>query len=152
MSRSLNLVVLSGHLGGAVDVRTTNAKEKVASFSLATDEGYRDRDTGQWVNRAAWHRVVTYQAPLVEMLEKQGTKGRFAEVAGTLRYRKYRKTGEVSDRQATEILIDWSGSIRFPVPERVPSETEVFLDQVQAEIDRAREAGTLGAGVGDGPN
>jgi single-strand DNA-binding protein len=152
MSRSLNLVVLSGHLGGAVDVRATNANEKVASFSLATDEGYRDRDTGQWVNRAAWHRVVTYQAPLVEMLEKQGTKGRFAEVAGTLRYRKYRKAGEDSDRHATEILVDWSGAIRFPVPERQPSETEDMLNQIQSEIDRARESGPVGAGDGDGPN
>jgi len=86
------------------------------------------------------------------MLEKHGTKGRFAEVAGTLRYRKYRKAGEDSDRHATEILIDWSGSIRFPVPERVPSETEDMLNQAQAEIDRAREAGALGAGDRDGPN
>jgi single-strand DNA-binding protein len=144
MSRSLNLVILSGHLGKGVEVRTTNRAEKVATFSLATDESYRDRETGAWVNRAAWHRIVTYQAPLVEMLEKHAAKGRFAEVTGTLRYRKYRTPGEDRDRQVAEILIERNGSIRFPVAERAPTEIEELLDAVQADIDRAKADGTLG--------
>lgn len=150
MSRSLNHVILSGHLGNAVDIRTTGAGEKVASFSLATDEGYRHRETKEWINRAAWHRIVTYQAPLIDMLESRGTKGRFAEIVGTLRYRKFRKAGEDADRQVTEILVDWSGSIRFPVPERVPSETEDMLNSIQAEIDRARLEADPDAGDEDG--
>lgn len=149
MSRSTNLVILSGHLGKGVDFRTTGGGKAVASFSFATDEGYRNRQTGEWVNRTAWHRVVTYQPPLVEMLQKHGTKGRFAEVVGTLRYRTWRRAGEDADRQAVEVLVEPSGSIRFPVPERLPTEMEEALDGIQAEIDRARAEGTLGAGRDD---
>lgn len=154
MSRSTNLVILSGHLGKGIDFRTTGRDKPVASFSLATDEGYRNRDTGEWINRAAWHRVVTYQPALVEMLRKHGTKGRFVEVVGKLRHRAYRRPGEDADRRVVEVLVEASGSIIFPVPERIPSEMEETLDTIQAEIDQARAGGRLGAdenpGAGDG--
>lgn len=145
MSRSTNLVILSGHLGKAVDIRTTTRSKPVASFSLATDEGYRNRETGEWVNRTAWHRIVTYQPALVGMLRKHGSKGRFVEVVGKLRNRAYRRADEDADRQVTEILVEPSGSIIFPVPERVASEMEETLDGIQADIDRARAEGKLGA-------
>jgi len=82
-------------------------------MSIATDEGYIDRSTGERVDRTEWHRVVTFQPGLVDMLEKHATKGRLVYVSGVLQTRRYRKDGEDSDRFSTEIRLAPGGRIQF---------------------------------------
>ena len=57
------------------------------------------------MDRTEWHRIVTFQDGLVEMLEKHAKKGRLVYVSGKLQTRKWRKDGEDSDRFSTEILL-----------------------------------------------
>ncbi|MCY4566619.1 MAG: single-stranded DNA-binding protein, partial [Gammaproteobacteria bacterium] len=80
---------------------------------------------GERVEKTEWHRIVTYQPGLVDMLEKHAKKGRLIYVSGTLRSRSWRKEGEDSDRSATEILL-------------VPQSKVLFLDRLD---DRSSEAG-----------
>ena len=82
-------------------------------MSIATDEGYLDRSTGSRVDKTEWHRVVTFQPGLIDMLEKHATKGRLVYVSGVLQTRRWRKDGEDSDRFSTEIRLAPGGRVQF---------------------------------------
>ena len=85
---------------------------RVANLSIATDESYVDK-SGERVDRTEWHRVVTFQAGLVEMFERHARKGRLVYVAGKLQTRRWKKDGEDSDRFSTEIILVPGGRVQF---------------------------------------
>ena len=72
-----------------------------------------EKNSGDKVDRTEWHRIVTFQDGLVEMMEKHAKKGRLVYVSGKLQTRKWRKDGEDSDRFSTEILLVPGGRIQF---------------------------------------
>lgn len=108
----MNRITLVGHVGADVEIRTTNAGGKIATFSLATNDGYRDSE-GQWVDQVTWHRVVAFSEGLVEMLERHATKGRVVGLSGRMTYRKWRKDGESADRTQPEVVLDRNADIEF---------------------------------------
>ena len=112
---SVNKVFLNGRLGNDAEIRTIQSG-RVASITVATDEGWKDRESGAWNERTEWHRVVSFQPGLVDLLEKHGKKGRLVNVVGKLASRKYRRDGEDVDRSVTEIVVDLRGEIDFPTP------------------------------------
>ena len=61
----LNNAQLIGRLGADVTVSNLANGGKVANLSIATDESYIDRNSGDRVDRTEWHRVVTFQPGLV---------------------------------------------------------------------------------------
>ena len=75
MAFGLNQVQLIGRLGRDVEVRHTKSGGKVANLNLATDESYIDRNSGQKADKAEWHRVVSFQDGVVEMLQKARHQG-----------------------------------------------------------------------------
>ena len=109
----LNRAELIGRLGADVTINHLANGGRVANMSVATDEGYLDRNTGERVDRAEWHRIVTFQPGLVDMLEKHARKGRLVYVSGTLQTRRWRKDGEDSDRFSTEIRLAPGGRVQF---------------------------------------
>ena len=113
MSFGLNRAEVIGRLGADVTVNHLVSGGRVANLSIATDESYIERNSGNRVDRTEWHRVVTFQPGLVDMLEKHATRGRLVYVAGKLQTRRWRKDGEDSDRFATEILLVPGGRIQF---------------------------------------
>ena len=112
----MNKVWLLGRIGQAPEIRSLTKGGRVASFTLATNEGYKDRESGQWVEQTQWHRVVTFQDSLIDIIEKHCGKGRLVSVAGRLAYRQYRREGEDTERTAAEIVLDLRGEIDFPTP------------------------------------
>ncbi len=84
----------------------------MANLSIATDESYIDRN-GERIDRTEWHRVVTFQPGLVDMLVKTARKGRLVYVAGKMQTRRWRKDGEDADRFSTEILLAPGSRIQF---------------------------------------
>ena len=113
MSFGLNRAELIGRLGGDVIVNHLASGGRVANLSIATDDGFIDRNSGNRVDRTEWHKVVTFQPGLVDMLAKHARKGRLVYVAGKLQTRTWRKDGEDSDRFATEILLVPGGRVQF---------------------------------------
>ena len=109
----LNRAEVIGRLGADVSINHLSSGGRVANLSIATDESYIDKQTGERVDRTEWHRVVTFQNGLVDMFEKHARKGRLVYVAGKLQTRKWRKDGEESDRFSTEILLVPGGRIQF---------------------------------------
>ena len=66
----LNRAEVIGRLGADVTVNHLTSGGRVANLSIATDEGYIDKQTGDRVDKTEWHRVVTFQPGLVDMFEK----------------------------------------------------------------------------------
>ncbi len=113
MAYGLNKATLIGRLGADVVINQLNGGGRVANLSVATDESYIAKDSGERVDRTEWHRVVTFQTGMVDTLEKHAKKGRLVYVEGKLQTRKFRKNGEDSDRYATEILVVPGGRVQF---------------------------------------
>ena len=113
MSFGLNRVELIGRLGADVTVNHLSSGGRVANLSVATDESYINKQTGERVDKTEWHRVVTFQDGLVDMFEKHARKGRLVYVDGKLQTRRWSKPGEDSDRYSTEILLVPGCLVRF---------------------------------------
>ena len=113
MSFGLNRVELIGRLGADVTVNHLSSGGRVANMSIATDESYINRQTGDRVDKTEWHRVVTFQDGLVDMLQKHARKGRLVYIDGKLQTRRWSKPGEDSDRYSTEILLVPGGRVQF---------------------------------------
>ena len=114
MSFGLNRAEVIGRLGADATINHLASGGRVANLSIATDESYIDRaGGGDRVDKTEWHRVVTFQNGLIDMLEKHAKKGRLVYVAGKLQTRKWRKDGEDSDRFSTEILLVPGGRVQF---------------------------------------
>ena len=113
MSFGLNSAQIIGRLGADVVISNLTSGGRVANMSVATDESFLDRTSGERIDRTEWHRIVTFQGGLVDMLEKHAKKGRLVYVAGKLQTRKWRKEGEDSDRYSTEIILVPGSRIQF---------------------------------------
>ena len=110
----LNRAEVIGRLGADVTINHLVSGGRVANMSIATDESYLDRaGGGERIEKTEWHRVVTFQPGLVDMLERHAKKGRLVYVSGKLQTRRWRKEGEESDRFSTEILLAPGGRIQF---------------------------------------
>ncbi len=109
----LNRAEVIGRLGADATVNHLTNGGRVANLSIATDESYIDRNSGNKEDRTEWHRVVTFQPGLIDMLEKHARKGRLVYVSGTLQTRRWRKDGEESDRFSTEIRLAPGGRVQF---------------------------------------
>ena len=112
MAFGKNYVELIGRLGRDVEIHELRGGGRVANLSVATDEGYRDKRTGEWVDDVEWHRGVTFQEGLIERLEQQGTKGRLVLVEGKLQTRTFTTRGG-DERSATEVLIVPGHRVQF---------------------------------------
>jgi single-strand DNA-binding protein len=96
----INKVTLIGHVGGEAETRTLENGTTVARFSLATNEGYKDKD-GNWQNQTEWHNIVAWRdlADRAKMLKKGST----VYVEGKLSYRKYTDKDGV-EKSLTDIV------------------------------------------------
>ena len=113
MSFGMNRVELIGRLGADVTVNHLTSGGRVANLSIATDESYLNRQTGERVDRTEWHRIVTFQDGLIDMLERHAKKGRLVHAEGKLQTRRWSKPGEESDRFSTEILVVPGHRVQF---------------------------------------
>lgn len=100
----LNRAQLIGHVGKDPDVRNTQSGAKVASFSVATTEKWKDRETGEMKERTEWHRIVCWGDGLVSVIEKYVSKGQQIFIEGRISTREYEdKDGQ--KRWTTEIVV-----------------------------------------------
>ena len=113
MAFGMNRVELIGRLGADVTVNHLQSGGRVANLSIATDESYRNRQTGEMVDKTEWHRVVTFQDGLIDMLERNAKKGRLVHAEGKLQTRRWSKPGEDGDRFSTEILVVPGHKVQF---------------------------------------
>ncbi len=81
--KSVNKVILIGNLGKDPEVKHTQQGKPVATFSLATNERYKDKD-GQWQDRTEWHNIVLWER-LAEVAGEYLKKGGKVYIEGRIR-------------------------------------------------------------------
>ncbi len=99
--RGINKVILIGNLGNDPEVRYTPGGSAVANVTIATNESWKDRNTGERQERTEWHRVV-FWSRLAEIVEQYLKKGSKVYVEGRLQTRSWEQDGV--KRYTTEIV------------------------------------------------
>ena len=102
-----NKVHLIGNLGQTPEVKTLNSGKKMARFSVATSENYRNAK-GEKVKETQWHNLVAW-GKLAEIVEKYLTKGKEVAIEGKLINRSYNdKEGNkkyISEIEVNELVM-----------------------------------------------
>ena len=102
MARGVNKVILVGNLGQDPEVRYSPNGGAIANISVATSESWKDKNTGEQVDKTEWHRVVFFRR-LAEIAGEYLKKGSKVYIEGKLQTRKWQdKNGQ--DRYTTEIV------------------------------------------------
>lgn len=101
MSRSINKVTLIGTVGRDPEMRFTPGGSGIANFSMATNESYNDKNTGQRVENTEWHRIVAF-GKLAEIIQQYVKKGSKLYIEGKLRTNEWEKDG--IKRYSTDII------------------------------------------------
>ncbi|MDX1404684.1 MAG: single-stranded DNA-binding protein [Woeseiaceae bacterium] len=104
MARGINKVILVGNLGADPDTRYMPSGSAVTNLSVATNESWKDKQTGEQKERTEWHRVAMF-GRLAEIAAEYLRKGSQVYIEGRLRTRKWQDQGG-NDRWTTEIIAD----------------------------------------------
>ncbi len=104
MSRGINKVILVGNLGRDPEIRYTANGGQVTNITVATSEGWKDKQTGQMQERTEWHRVVFFDK-LAEIAGQYLQKGSQVYIEGKLQTRKWQDQNGM-DRYTTEIVVN----------------------------------------------
>jgi single-strand DNA-binding protein len=101
-TRSVNKVILIGHLGRDAETRFTPSGVALSRFTLATNRRVKDAQTGDWKDETDWHNITLWRQ---ENLANYLTKGKQVYVEGSLRTRSYEdKDGQ--KKYTTEVVVD----------------------------------------------
>lgn len=100
--RGINKVILVGALGNDPETRFTTSGAAICSFSVATNEEWKDKQSGEKQSRTEWHRIKVF-GKLAEICGEYLKKGRQVYIEGTLRTSKYTGKDGV-ERYSTDIV------------------------------------------------
>ena len=103
---SLNKVMLIGNLGKDAEIRALNGDGKKAGFSIATTERYKDKNSGEMVDKTEWHNIVAWNqlAEIVENLSLK--KGTAVFIEGKITQRSWDDPTSGQKKYVTEIIAD----------------------------------------------
>ena len=102
MNTLRNKVQLIGNLGNDPEIITLESGKKLAKFSLATNEYYKDAD-GQKQTKTEWHNLIAWNKT-AEIIEKHITKGKEIAIEGKLTNRSW-DDKEGNKRYTTEVVV-----------------------------------------------
>lgn len=144
MAGSVNKVILIGNLGKDPEIRTFQNGGRVASFSVATSESWKDKQTGERKERTEWHRVSVLNDNLVGIVEKYVRKGSKVYLEGQLETRKYTDKDNI-ERYTTEVVLrPFRGEITLLDSRRDGGSSDAANDY--ASEPRAAAGGGFGGG------
>lgn len=100
--RGVNKVIIVGNLGQDPETRTFPDGGSLTNISVATSESWKDKTTGEQVERTEWHRVQ-FNGRLAEVAAQYLKKGSKVYIEGSLRTRKWQDKQTGADRYSTDI-------------------------------------------------
>lgn len=103
MNTLRNKVQLIGNLGNDPEIITLESGKKLAKFSLATNDSYKNAQ-GEKVEQTEWHNLVAWNKT-AEIVEQYLTKGKEIAIEGKLTNRSY-ETKEGEKRYVTEVVVN----------------------------------------------
>lgn len=104
MAGSVNKVILIGNLGRDPEIKSFQNGGKIANFSIATSETWKDRQTGERKERTDWHNISAQGDGLVGVVERYIKRGSKVYIEGQLRTRKWQDR-DGNDRYTTEVVL-----------------------------------------------
>ena len=104
MAGSINKVILLGRLGADPEIRVSQDGKKIARFSLATSESWKDKSTNEKKEKTEWHKIVIFSSGLAEIYEKYHKKGSLIYIEGQISTRKYTDQSGL-EKYITEIVL-----------------------------------------------
>ena len=110
MAGSVNKVILVGNLGKDPEIKSFQNGGKIANFSIATSESWKDRATGEKKERTEWHNISVNSEGLVGVVERFLKKGSKVYIEGQLRTRKWQDRDN-NDRYTTEVILSGPGAV-----------------------------------------
>jgi single-strand DNA-binding protein len=102
MARGVNKAIIVGTLGKDPEVRYTAGGSAIVNVSVATNESWKDKNTGENVEKTEWHRIVIF-GKLAEIAAQYLKKGQQVYFEGKIQTRKWQDQGG-QDRYSTEIV------------------------------------------------
>ena len=105
MAGSLNKVLLIGRLGADPEIKQMVNGKSVARLSLATNQTWKDKNTGERKEKTEWHRVVVFNEGLVNVVKQYLKKGAQVYIEGQLSTRKWKDEKSGQDKYSTEVII-----------------------------------------------
>lgn len=103
MNNLRNRVQLIGNLGQDPEIKTLESGKRVAKFTMATKEEFKNTD-GQKISESTWHNIVAWNS-LADIASKYLKKGQEVAVEGKIAYRSYEdKNG--TTKYITEIVLN----------------------------------------------
>jgi single-strand DNA-binding protein len=106
-SRSVNKVILLGHLGKDAETKFTPSGISVSKFSLATNRRSKDQQTGEWKDITDWHNIVMWRT---ENVANYLLKGKQLYLEGRIESRSY-EDKEGQKRYITEVICEGANAI-----------------------------------------
>lgn len=100
---SVNRAILVGNVGKDPEIRRLQSGDEIASFSVATSESWRDKQTGERKEATEWHSIVVFNQAIVRIVDQYVKKGAKVSVEGAIKTRNWEKEGVKHYR--TEIVI-----------------------------------------------
>lgn len=88
MAKSVNKVILIGRLGRDPELKYTASGTAYCRFSIATDDVWNDRNSGERQERTEWHNIVAWEK-LAEICGQYLAKGRMVYIEGSIQSRQW---------------------------------------------------------------
>lgn len=140
---SVNKAILIGNLGADPEIRYTNSGQAMATFSIATNRQWTDRE-GQKQEQTEWHRIVAW-GRLAEIIERYLNKGDSVYIEGRIQTRQW-EDRDGNTRYTTEVVAQEMTMLGGGPPggspaagggggEKAPYEEDADFNQVPEEDD-----------------
>jgi single-strand DNA-binding protein len=105
MAKSVNKVILLGNVGKDPEIKFASNGNAIASFSIATSERYKDKNSGEWQERTEWHALTAF-GKTAEIIRDYVKKGSKLYVEGSLRTSSWEDKQSGQKRYKTEIVVN----------------------------------------------
>ena len=100
----VNKVILVGNLGKDPKVASLPSGDRVVSFTLATSETWKDKNTGERREKTEWHNVAIFNENIGRVVEQYCKKGSKVYLEGQIQTRKYNDQSG-AEKYITEIVL-----------------------------------------------
>ena len=136
MARGVNKAIIVGTVGKDPEVKYSASGSAICNVSVATNESWKDKTSGEQVEKTEWHRIVIF-GKLADIAGQYLTKGSQVYFEGKIQTRKWQDQSG-ADRYSTEIVADnmemlggkseSSGGERKPAPAKGSNREELPVD------------------------
>jgi len=110
---SVNKAILVGNVGQDPELRATQDGRELATFSLATTESWKDKNSGERKDKTEWHRIVVYSQGLVNVIKNYVKKGSKLYIEGQLQTRKWVDNNGIEKYTTEVVLQNFNSSLQM---------------------------------------